>query len=312
MTGSSAGCVRTAALPGGRVLTVRRTTPDDADQIARLYDELSDDDRYRRFFSLYRPDRATIEQWAADNEHAKLRLAAFVGGGDPPGEPQLVGDALCVPLPDGDGEFALAVAAGWRGWLGAYLLDTLAEVAASMGIRNIQADILTENRRMLAVVQARGYAVLSHPDFTEIRVTTGTVPTTPGWPGPHDRPRILVEARGRRSVLHAQLRSCGFQVITCPGPGRRCPVLGGRPCPLALGADAIVFAVPADDPDATQLAAGHARLHTRIPLCLIDRPGAEPASWPPGALHVDAASLDGGMRSGPLALSASRPREQAD
>src|SRR5581483_3515835 len=45
------GPVRTAALPGGRTLTVRRITPGDADELARLYEGLNEDDRYRRFFS---------------------------------------------------------------------------------------------------------------------------------------------------------------------------------------------------------------------------------------------------------------------
>ena len=294
--------VRTAMLPGGRLLTIRRTTPGDADQLARLYDELTDDDRYRRFFSLYRPDRATVEKWAADNEHGKLRLAAVVDGGESPGAPHLVGDALCVPLPDGDGEFALAVVSGWRGWLGAYLLDTLAEAAAGMGLRNLQADILTENRRMLAVVQTRGYAVLSHPDFNDVRVTTGTGPPTPTWPGRHHRARILIEARSTASSLHNQIAVGGFQVITCPGPGRRCPAVHGRPCPLALGADAIVFAVPVDDPDAAALADAHARLHPGVPLCVVDHPAVEPEDWPPGAQHLNASSLADDLRSGPLGL----------
>jgi acetyltransferase len=294
------GPVRIAKLPGGRLLTVRRVRPADADQLAALYEGLSDDDRYRRFFSLYRPDRATIACWAADNEAGKLRLAAFVGSAA--GDPELVGDALCVPLPDGDGEFALAVAPAWRGWLGAYLLDTLAEVATAMGMRSLHADILTENRRMLAVVQARGYAVLSHPDFNQVRVTTGTVPPTPDWPPSRDRPRILIEARGTRSSLHSQVAMAGFQTITCPGPGRRCPALAGRPCPLAAGADAIVFNLPADDAVGEALVAAHARLHPFVPLCVVDRPGVEPAAWPPGAYHVAAASLGDDLRSGPLAL----------
>jgi hypothetical protein len=300
--------VRVATLPGGRTLTVRKITPADTDELDRLYRELNDDDRYRRFFSLYRPDRSTVEQWAADNEHGKLRLAAFVASseGEGGGPPRLVGDALCVPLPDGDGEFALAVAAGWRGWLGAYLLDALAEAAAGRGMRNLQADILTENRRMLAVVQARGHAVVCHPDFSEVRVTTGTVPATPDWPGAHDRPRILVEARGPRSMLHRELARCGFQVLTCPGPGRRCPVLAGRPCALAAGADAIVWALPADDPAGPALVDGHTRFHAAVPLCVVDPPGADPSGWPPGAFHLAASSVEEDLRSGPLALPGAR------
>jgi len=164
---------------------------------------------------------------------------------------------------------------------------------------------------MLAVVQARGYAVLSHPDFTEVRVTTGTVPPTPGWPGPHDRPRILIEARGSRSTLHAGLRSQGFGVITCPGPGRRCPALRGRPCPLVLGADAVVFSLPDDDRHAAAMVAAHGALHAGVPLCVIDRPGAAPSSGPPGAWHLDPASPADGLRSGPLALPGAPTEEDS-
>jgi hypothetical protein len=290
---------------------VRKITPADTDELDRLYRELCDDDRYRRFFSLYRPERSTVAKWATDNENGKLRLAAFVDSGN--GDETMVGDALCVPLPDGDGEFALAVAGDWRGWLGAYLLDTLADCAAGMGMRSIQADILTENRRMLAVVQARGYAVLGHPDFSEVRVTTGTVPAAPDWPGLHDRRRILVETRGSRSSLHGQLAQCGFQVITCPGPGRRCPALAGLVCPLAAGADAIVYALPADDPDGAALLEGHASLHSAVPLCVVDRPGvAQPDGGPPGAWHLSASSPGDDLRSGPLALPAASRKAHPD
>jgi hypothetical protein len=160
---------------------------------------------------------------------------------------------------------------------------------------------------MLAVVNSRGYAVLCHPDFNEVRVTTGTVPVTPGWPGAHDRPRILIEARGTRSSLHGQLAQSGFQVITCPGPGRRCPALAGRPCALAAGADAIVLTLPADDHDVAALVEGHARLHAAVPLCVVDRPGVEAAAGPPGAFHLSASSPGEDLRSGPLALPAVRP-----
>lgn len=306
--GLDAGSLRIASLPGGRTLEVRRTVAADADGLERLYTDLDQDDRYRRFFSLYLPPRATIEEWATDNDHGKLRLAVVIRGDQrragPEGEPRLVADALCVPLPDGDGEFALTVAADWRGWLGPYLLDALAEAAAALGMPNLQADILTDNRRMLAVVTARGYAVLSRPDFNEIRVTTGTTGTTPGWPGRHDRPRVLIEAGRTHSPFHVPLAAAGLQVITCPGPGRRCPALHGRACPLAGGADALLFALPPGDATTAPLACAHERLHPAAAVCVVDRPGAEVSVAPPGARHLRAASLVDDLKSalqqGPL------------
>jgi len=72
-------------------------------------------------------------------------------------------------LPDGNGEFALTVAVGWRGWLGPYLLDALVAAAAARGVPNLEADILVSNVRMLALVSKRGYVTLSH-DASQLRV----------------------------------------------------------------------------------------------------------------------------------------------
>jgi len=257
--------VRTAPLPGARTLTLRPVEPGDVDGLERLYEGLSTEDRYRRFFSVYRPPRKTLEQWAAGEPNG-LRLVAVVSDGDE----RIVADASCINLPDGDAEFALTVDREWRGWLGPYLFDTLAEAAAARGIRNLQADILTENRPMLAVVGARGYAVLSHDGFTEVRLTTGTGPRTPAWPGTHRRPRLLVEAPGGRWRGESEARAAGFQVVLCPGPrpGRapRCPAVGGEACPLAAGADAIVVALRPDGSRVPALVEAHCRLHHHVPL----------------------------------------------
>lgn len=258
---------RTCPLPGGRTLTVRPVTPTDADQLELLYDGLSTDDRYRRFFSIYKPPRHVIEQWAA-GEPDGVPLVAVVSDGDE----QIVGDALCVRLPDGDGEFALTVARPWRGWLGPYLLDALADAAAARGIRSLQADVLCQNGPMLAVAGARGYAVLRHDGFIEVRLTTGTIPRTPGWPGPHERPRLLVEAPAGRWRGEAQARAAGFQVVLCPGPRKgpapRCPALSGEACPLPSQADAIVFALRPDGVQVADLLAAHGCLHPDVPLCV--------------------------------------------
>ena len=47
------------------------------------------------------------------------RLVAVVAGP----QDRIVAEAGYALLPDGNGDFALTVAAGWRGWLGPYLPD---------------------------------------------------------------------------------------------------------------------------------------------------------------------------------------------
>lgn len=67
-------------LPGGGVLTVRPVIPTDVDGLVALYDGLSDDDRYRRFFSSFRPPRSFFERLASVVERGGYGVVATAGG----------------------------------------------------------------------------------------------------------------------------------------------------------------------------------------------------------------------------------------
>jgi len=270
---------RTIELPGGRELVVRHSQPEDAGALGELYAGLSLDDRYRRFFSGSTPG-GFAERWSRLDERGGVGLVALVR--DEHGE-RIVAEAGFGLLPSGDGEFAITVAHEWRGWLGAYLLDVLVREAADRGVPNLQAEILIDNRPMLALVHARGYAVVDHDDWSSVRVTIGTATTTPDWPTLDERPRVLVETPGGRWSPTREAQARGMQLLTCPGPANQphgCPVLDGRPCPLAAHADVIVFAFPPSDPG-TQLVLGeHPRLHADVPL-VVAPPSADEGSTVP-------------------------------
>jgi len=155
----------TVSLSNGRTLTVRTVTKADVEGLDALFEGLSDEDRYYRFFGLSHPGRNFLEQMARAEDESGYRLVAVVSGP----ENKLVAEAGYALLPDGNGEFALTVADGWRGWLGPYLLDALAAAAAARGVPNLQADILVTNVQMLALVSHRGYARL-HREASELRV----------------------------------------------------------------------------------------------------------------------------------------------
>jgi hypothetical protein len=159
------GVLDTVSLDDGRTLTVRTVTEDDVEGLDALFEGLSEDDRYYRFFGLSHPGRKFLEQMARAEDEGGYRLVAVVSGG----ENKLVAEAGYALLPDGNGEFALTVASGWRGWLGPYLLDAIVAAAAARGVPNLQADILVSNIRMLALVSNRGYVRL-HRGTSEIRV----------------------------------------------------------------------------------------------------------------------------------------------
>jgi RimJ/RimL family protein N-acetyltransferase len=267
---------RVVDLGRGRVLTVRAVRPDDVDALVALYDGLDADARYRRFFCAYRPRRPFFEQMATVADRGGAGLVAVLATAD--GPPQLVAEAGYVPLPNGDGELALAVAAAWRGWLGPYLVDALATVAAARGVPNLEADVLVTNGPMLAVLRARGCVVMDHPDWSTVRLLIGTG-TGPTWPRSPNRPRVLVEGSAGRWRSASGAAGRRAQVLYCPGPTVRptaCAARTGRPCPLAGGADLVVLAPPDDSEPWRALRAAHADLHPAVPVCLLasgGRPG---------------------------------------
>ena len=184
-------------------------------------------------------------------------------------EQQLEGEAGFTLLPNGYGELAITVTPAARGWLGAYLLDALAQAAAGRGVPNLEADVLTTDHSMLAMLRSRGSVTIEHTGWSVVRMLIGTSTFTPSWPEPHDRLRVLVEAPGSRWHAEEVARAAGLQVVTCSvQPGAPCPALEGRPCHLAAGADAIVVAHPRDDEVWQRLLDSHASLHPGVPVCV--------------------------------------------
>lgn len=262
-------------LPDGRTMVVRPVAAGDVAGLRTLYEGFSIDDLHKRFFSAYHPTDKFLNSLVHAEEDGGFRLVAVVDG-------ELVGEVGYAALPNGDAEFGIAVAADWRGWLGAYLLDALVAEAAERGVPNLEAEILLENRRMLALVRARGYATVDHDEWTTARVIIGAAAgSVPAWPGPRTRPRVLVEVPGGRWRAEAAARAAGLQVVACPGPQGQppdhCPLLRGEPCPLASEADAVVFCLRPEDPRSEAILVGHERLPPDVALC-VDVPDDDAAS----------------------------------
>lgn len=259
---------RDVLLRDGRRIVVRGARRDDDAGLMALYDTFDDDDRYRRFFGFRHPPPDFFTDLATVGERGGARLVAVLSG-PPPASGRIIGEAGYVLLPNGDGELAMTVARGWRGWLGPYLLDALVEHAAAAGVPNLEADVLAVNGPMLAVLRARGSVVMDHEDASVVRLLIGTAGRLPTWPGHHDRPRVLVEG-GSRWHAEDEARAAGLQLLACAGPqgGRRCPALDGQRCPLAAGADVIVVSPPRDEARWRDLLAAHADVHPGVPVCL--------------------------------------------
>jgi acetyltransferase len=277
-------------LPGGHTLALRPATPADVPGLTRMYESLSDEDRYRRFFSLSHPGKRLMERFVEANESGGLWLVAVADDGN------IVADVGYTLLANGDAEVAITVSKEWRGWLGPFLLETIAERAAAHGIHNLRATILLENRKMLRLAARRGCAIVDYPDASVVELTMATDHGMPGWPPVHDRPRLLVEGCGGRWHGLDAARRAGWDVITCAGPGSsrvgRCPLLTGGRCALVDDADEIVTAFPESDRRGVELAVAHARRGTAAPV-LTDEDW-QPEAVPPSAVECVAKSETAG------------------
>lgn len=259
---------RVVELPGGRTLTARRVTEADHDGLAELYERLSPADRRRRFFSGSRPPREFLDRWIRRTTENGYGMVAVV---NEDGTDTVIADAGYVVQPDGSGELAITVDPAWRGWLGHWVLDALVEAAAEHGVPSLEADVLLENRDMLALLDARGFATMEHADWNTVRMVIGTGGRVPPWPGHHERPRILVEVPGARWHAEQELTDAGYQVLSCPGPhhgpGGHCPLLEGGRCELADGADAIVVSLVMDE-SGREILHQHRVQNPEVPVCV--------------------------------------------
>jgi hypothetical protein len=268
-------------LPDGRTLEVRPVRAGDTDRLIALYATLHEEDLHRRFFAGYQPPRSVIEHWASVGDRGGCLLVVSVGDGQ---RSRVVADAGYALLGDGSGEFAVTVDRSFRGWLGPFLFDMLVGVARTRGVPNLQGDVLVGNRQMMAMMRARGFVVVDHPDFAITRVMIGTHDRVPRWPGAHDRSRVLVELSGAHWAGERAAKAAGWQVISCPGPGgQRCPAPRGEACPLASDADVVLFGLGPARPAASAVLAAHPRLHPHARLFVDSHAVADDALIPAGA-----------------------------
>jgi GNAT superfamily N-acetyltransferase len=130
---------------------VRPVVPGDLPGLDSLLSGLTDQARYRRWFTAA-PDIHRAAAWAADPEgqHA-VGLVAIAPNRD------LVGHAAFIPLDDARAEVCFEVAAPWRHQgVAGLLLDELMRRAAKRGLRALVAEVLAENADMLAVLREHG------------------------------------------------------------------------------------------------------------------------------------------------------------
>jgi RimJ/RimL family protein N-acetyltransferase len=160
-------------LRSGDVVRIRPVRPGDAPALARAYANLGEQSRYRRFFTVM-PElpEATLKA-AVEVDHVDHEALVAV----PVLSTEIVGECRFIRLPDqpDTAEVGVTVVDAWqRRGLGPALLALLSQHAQAAGIEYFIAEILAENRTVLALLPGLGQVETeSHGPVVTARVELG-------------------------------------------------------------------------------------------------------------------------------------------
>lgn len=158
---------RDATLKDGTVVHLRPIRPDDAPRLVALFDRLSQQTAYQRFFSVLKRLPPAYARVFANVDY-RQRLA-IVAERETPVGPELIGVGRYEPadateiaagivptVVPREVEVAFVVQDGWQGrGLGSILLDEVLRAAVARGVQRFRAFVLADNHRMLGLLARR-------------------------------------------------------------------------------------------------------------------------------------------------------------
>ena len=146
---------REVELRDGTRVRMRAIRPDDEPRLVELYEQLSKDSRYQRFFSVMRRLPPDWAHFLANVDYV-CRLALVV---EAPVDPErLIAVSRYEPTAEPDcAEVAFTVQDAWQNrGLGTVLFRALLEAAKTNGVTRFCAWVLGDNRRMLDLIARLG------------------------------------------------------------------------------------------------------------------------------------------------------------
>jgi len=140
-------------LRNGETLRIRPIRPDDEPRLAALYDRLSRQTAYQRFFTVMRHLPPDWFHYFANVDYR--RRLALVAERETVAGIEVVGVGRYEPTDEeGTAEVALVLEDGYQGQgLGAVLLDAVVRAGAERGLQRFRAHVLADNQRMLRLLE---------------------------------------------------------------------------------------------------------------------------------------------------------------
>jgi acetyltransferase len=158
----------------GTAVMLRPLRPDDVDIESAFVRGLSPDTRHNRLLGgTIAITREYLERLTSTDYSRDMALAATLMLE----KEILIGVARYVRDADGDAaEFAIVVADTWHGrGIGKRLLERLATIARTRGVRQLYGDVLAVNRPMLGLVTKLGFTLSRNPDDPALTRATLTL-----------------------------------------------------------------------------------------------------------------------------------------
>ena len=147
---------RWLVLKDGRKVLLRPTRATDVDALQDLFYSLSSRDIYTRFFTnLKSLSTSKAQHLCSVSYEEEMAFLAVTGDWE---DETVVGSACYYVNPSTNlADIAYMIRPGWQGvGLGGHLQQRLMEYAKASGLRGFTADVLCENKKMLAVFEKSG------------------------------------------------------------------------------------------------------------------------------------------------------------
>ncbi|MDQ6935491.1 MAG: GNAT family N-acetyltransferase [Actinomycetota bacterium] len=141
-------------LRDGRTAHLRPITPEDSDGMVAFYEQVSAQSKYFRFFAPmpHLSDKDLLRFTTVDH-HDRVAFVMTVGE-------QIIAVGRYDVVEPGLAEVAFLVQDAHQGrGIGQLLLEHLAQAARERGVHRFEAEVLSENQRMLQVFREQGYQV---------------------------------------------------------------------------------------------------------------------------------------------------------